>query len=114
MRADLLHVSRSLRRSPASAGAAILTLTLALGAAASIFAVVHTVLLTPPPFANPDSLITLERRRSTDPARCGQCDMARSTLGASTQGRWRCSKGKTETISRSPRWEPPNASAPMT
>src|SRR5690348_2067017 len=59
MRVDLLHLSRSLRRSPASACAAILTLTLALGAAASIFAVVHTVVLTPPPFANPDSLVTL-------------------------------------------------------
>jgi putative ABC transport system permease protein len=59
MLVDLLHLSRSLRRSPASAGAAILTLSLTLGAGASIFAVVHAVLLTPPPFKNPDALVTL-------------------------------------------------------
>jgi predicted permease len=58
MRADLLHLSRHLRRSPLSALAASITLSLTLGAAASIFAVVDTVLLTPPPFANPDALIT--------------------------------------------------------
>ena len=57
MLVDLLHLSRNLRRSPASAGAAILTLSLTLGAGASIFAVVHTVLLTPPPFKNPDALV---------------------------------------------------------
>src|SRR5688500_15774658 len=38
--ADLRHLSRSLRRSPASAAAAVLTLSLTLGAGASIFAVV--------------------------------------------------------------------------
>ncbi|HLG53861.1 MAG TPA: FtsX-like permease family protein [Vicinamibacterales bacterium] len=59
MRLDLLHLARVLRRSPASAGAAILTLTLTLGAGASIFAVVDTVLLTPPPFTNPDTLVTV-------------------------------------------------------
>jgi putative ABC transport system permease protein len=58
MRTDLFHLSRILRRSPASAVAAILTLSLTLGAAASIFAVVDAVLLTPPPFANPRSLVT--------------------------------------------------------
>ncbi len=59
MLADLLHLWRSLRRSPASAAAAVLTLSLTLGAGASIFAVVDAVLLTPPPFANPDALVTL-------------------------------------------------------
>ena len=57
MLADLLHLSRNLRRSPASAGAAVLTLSLTLGAGASIFAVVDAVLLTPPPFTNPDALV---------------------------------------------------------
>ena len=56
---DLLHLSRNLRRSPVSAVAAIVTLSLTLGAGASIFAVVDAVLLTPPPFANPDALITV-------------------------------------------------------
>jgi putative ABC transport system permease protein len=57
MLADLRHLSRNLRRSPASAVAAILTLSLTLGAGASIFAVVDAVLLTPPPFSNPDALV---------------------------------------------------------
>src|SRR5687767_7812224 len=56
---DLRHLLRNLRRSPASAVAAILTLSLTLGAGASIFAVVDAVLLTPPPFADPDALVRL-------------------------------------------------------
>src|SRR5918999_1531136 len=56
---DLLHLSRSLRRSPASTAAAILTLSLTLGAAAAILAVIHAVLLTPPPFSDPDALVIL-------------------------------------------------------
>jgi len=58
MRIHLVHLVRVLRRSPASAAAAILTLALTLGAGASIFAVVDAVLLTPPPFADPDRLVT--------------------------------------------------------
>ncbi len=64
---DCLHLLRRLRRSPASAGAAILTLTLTLGAGAAIFAVVDAVLLTPPPFADPDSLVSLGEQPIADP-----------------------------------------------
>jgi predicted permease len=56
---DLLHVLRNLRRSPASAVAAVLTLSLTLGVAASIFAVVDAVLLTPPPFTDPDAVVSV-------------------------------------------------------
>jgi len=56
VRRDLRHLSRSIRRAPASAFAAVLTLALTIGAGASIFAVVDAVLLTPPPFADPDAL----------------------------------------------------------
>jgi putative ABC transport system permease protein len=68
MLVDLLHLSRNLRRSPASAGAAILTLSLTLGAGASIFAVVHAVLLTPPPFRNPDTLVIVGETPIEEPA----------------------------------------------
>lgn len=68
MLVDLRHLSRSLRRSPASAGAAILTLSLTLGAGASIFAVVHAVLLTPPPFENPEALVIVGETLSEEPA----------------------------------------------
>jgi len=43
---DLLHLWRYVRRSPMSALAAVITLSLTLGTAASIFAVVDVVLLT--------------------------------------------------------------------
>jgi putative ABC transport system permease protein len=56
MRIDFLHLFRSLRRSPASAIAAVLTLSLTLGAGTAIFAVVDAVLLTPPPFTDPAQL----------------------------------------------------------
>src|SRR5919108_1224202 len=57
MLADLRHLARSLRRAPASAAAAVITLALTLGAGTSIFALVDAVLLTPPPFADPDRLV---------------------------------------------------------
>src|SRR5438045_9785024 len=59
MLVDILHLSRHLRRSPASAVAAVLTLSLTLGAGASIFALVDAVLLTPPPFTTPDALVVI-------------------------------------------------------
>jgi len=64
---DLLHLFRTLRRSPASAAAAVLTLTLTLGAGAAIFAVVDAVLLTPPPFRDPESLVILGEQPIADP-----------------------------------------------
>jgi predicted permease len=59
MLVDLRHLLRNLRRSPASAAAAILTLSLTIGAGAAISAVVDAVLLTPPPFTDPDALVTV-------------------------------------------------------
>jgi hypothetical protein len=59
MLVDLLHLSRNLGRSPASPAAAVLTLSLTLGVGAAIFSVVDAVLLTPPPFTDPDALVTL-------------------------------------------------------
>jgi predicted permease len=80
---DLLHLWRSLRRSPASAIAAVLTLSLTLGAGASIFAVVDAVLLTPPPFANPDALVTLGETPIDEPA------AAPRAIGYATFEAWR-------------------------
>ena len=59
MLTNLRHLVRNLRRSPAGAAAAVLTLSLTLGAGVSIFAVVDAVLLTPPPFADPDALVNV-------------------------------------------------------
>src|SRR5439155_6325278 len=68
MTLDLLHLIRSIRRSPASAAAAVLTLALTVGVGASIFAVVDAVLLTPPPFTNPDALVIVGETPIDDPA----------------------------------------------
>lgn len=82
MRGDLLHLVRVLRRSPASAVAAILTLALTLGAGASIFAVVDAMLLTPPPLADPDALVTAgETPRDASPTDVPRA-IAYSTLEA--------------------------------
>lgn len=63
---DLHHLLRNLRRSPASAATAALTLT--LGAGASIFAVVDAVLLTRPPFVDPDALVLVGETLAGEPA----------------------------------------------
>jgi len=65
---DLAHLVRSIRRSPASAAAAVLTLALTVGAGASIFAVVDAVLLTPPPFTNPGALVLVGETPIENPA----------------------------------------------
>ena len=55
---------RLLRREPGFAATTVLTLTLAIGATTTIFSVVDAVLLQPPPFPEPDRLVTLWQ---TDP-----------------------------------------------
>ena len=81
MRIDLVHLVRVLRRSPASAAAAILTLALTLGAGASIFAVVDAVLLTPPPFTDPDALVTIGETPLDEPTGASRA-IASATLDA--------------------------------
>jgi predicted permease len=83
MLVDLRHLLRNLRRSPASAGAAVLTLSLTLGAGASIFAVVDAVLLTPPPFTDPDALVSVGEKLPDDPA------SARRSVRYATFAAWR-------------------------
>lgn len=56
---DLKYAARTLRRSPALAAAAILTLALPIGANTSIFSAVSAVMLRPLPYAAPDRLVEL-------------------------------------------------------
>jgi predicted permease len=57
--ADVRFALRALRRSPALAAAAIVTLALGIGAITSIFSAVNAVMLRPLPFAEPGRLVML-------------------------------------------------------
>ena len=59
---DLRQALRLFRREPALAAAAILTLTLGIGANTALFAVVEAVLLRPLPFDQADRLVVLRHR----------------------------------------------------
>ena len=50
---------RSLRRSPMTAFLATLMIALGVGAATAMFSIVHSVLLTPLPFSEPDRLVSM-------------------------------------------------------
>jgi hypothetical protein len=56
---DFRLAARTIRRSPAFSLTAILTLAIGIAANAVVFAVVKTVLLTPLPYREPDTLVTV-------------------------------------------------------
>ena len=56
-RMEIGQAARSLRRSPVFTLAAVLTLTIGIGATVTIFAVVNGVLLRPLPYRNPERLV---------------------------------------------------------
>jgi putative ABC transport system permease protein len=60
---DLRYGWRQFRKSPGFAAAAIVTLGLGIGATAAMFGLVQGVLLSPPPYADPDRLVLLAPSR---------------------------------------------------
>src|SRR5665213_2639113 len=57
LRDDIVYACRSLRRAPLFSASVILTLTIGLGSAAAIAAVVNPVLIRPLPYGHPDRLV---------------------------------------------------------
>ena len=60
---DLRHSTRGLLRTPVFTGIAVLTMALGIGAAASIFSVVQSVLLRPLPFPDPERVVAVWETR---------------------------------------------------
>jgi putative ABC transport system permease protein len=56
---DVRHAFRTLRRSPSFAAAAILSLTLGIGANTAIFTLIEAVMLRPLPVRTPDELVSV-------------------------------------------------------
>jgi putative ABC transport system permease protein len=66
LRSDLRRAFRLLRKSPGFTAAAVSTLALGIGATSAIFSVLHSIVLRPLPFPNPEQLVTIEEVNQRD------------------------------------------------
>jgi putative ABC transport system permease protein len=66
LRFDLRRGLKLLRKSPAFTLAAVSTLALGIGATSAIFSVLHSIVLRPLPFPNPEQLVSVEEVNQRD------------------------------------------------
>ena len=60
---DVRYALRQLRKNPGFAAAAVMTLGLGIGTAAAMFGLIQGVLLSPPPYSDPDRLVLVSPSR---------------------------------------------------
>ena len=64
MREDVRFGWRKLRQEPSFTAIAVLTLALGIGTTSAVFSLVQGVLLTPPPYRDPERLVLVQRARA--------------------------------------------------
>jgi putative ABC transport system permease protein len=78
MRDDIRSGIRQLLKNPGFALVAIATLALGIGAASAMFGLIQGVLLSPPPYADPDRLVLISPARADGQPYTGRATMAQA------------------------------------
>src|SRR6476646_2032691 len=93
LRQDLRTAILGMRRAPAFAATALVTLALGVGATTAVFSIVRGVLLRPLPYANPDRLVRVWEERPGGSSPAGNRWLSRSTYAV-----WRQQSATVEAI----------------
>ena len=80
MRKDLRFGVRMLLKQPGFTIVAVLTLAMGIGASSAVFSLIEGVLLSPPPYREPDRIVLVERLTCLHPTRDGSSAMSFSPI----------------------------------